>query len=46
MFSAFEKAEWMLLEPIMTVEVTTPSEFQVSLFASNSLANLLEQSFL
>ncbi|VDO52011.1 unnamed protein product, partial [Haemonchus placei] len=41
MREAFEKAEWMLLEPIMTVEVTTPSEFQGNVVTSLTQRNAL-----
>ncbi|KAE9414428.1 hypothetical protein Angca_003645, partial [Angiostrongylus cantonensis] len=41
MREAFERADWMLLEPIMKVEVTTPSDFQGSVVTSLTQRNAL-----
>ncbi|VDM58577.1 unnamed protein product, partial [Angiostrongylus costaricensis] len=41
MREAFERAHWMLLEPIMKVEVTTPSDFQGSVVTSLTQRNAL-----
>lgn len=41
MREAFERADWMLLEPIMKVEVTTPSDFQGSVVTSLTQRNAM-----
>uniref|UniRef100_A0AC35TVR2 Elongation factor G, mitochondrial n=1 Tax=Rhabditophanes sp. KR3021 TaxID=114890 RepID=A0AC35TVR2_9BILA len=41
MREAYEKGEWMLLEPIMKVEVVTPSEFQGNVVTSLTQRNAL-----
>ncbi|PAV83354.1 hypothetical protein WR25_16360 [Diploscapter pachys] len=44
MREAYEKAQWILLEPIMKVEVTMPNEFQGPVVASLSSRNSLIMS--
>ncbi|CAL2033183.1 unnamed protein product [Caenorhabditis brenneri] len=41
MRESFEKANWLLLEPIMKVEVTTPAEFQENVVTSLTQRNAL-----
>uniref|UniRef100_A0A1I7UC58 Elongation factor G, mitochondrial n=1 Tax=Caenorhabditis tropicalis TaxID=1561998 RepID=A0A1I7UC58_9PELO len=41
MRESFEKANWLLLEPIMKVEVTTPAEFQGNVVTSLTQRNAL-----
>ncbi|KAF8381752.1 gfm-1 [Pristionchus pacificus] len=41
MREAFEKTQWILLEPIMKVDVTTPSEFQGNVVTSLTQRNAM-----